>query len=355
MNTNEKIGSDVKFHQIINNHLEYENSPSNSHQNTKRSELLHIILRNKARYFLFTVCLVISVYIILLMISLWNKPSQSHYPNIIFFLIDDMGYGSIGNDTGYNLDILTRNINALRNQGITLTNYYTQEMCTPSRASLLTGKYPISIGMQYGMITVDHPWGLPLDQVTLPSILSDLGYYTYGIGKWNLGHFSPKFLPTSRGFDQFIGYLGPKNHYWSKREPNHPEYLDFIESDRSCYHSYEGDDIHKYSTEFYTDKAIDIIDSHKNRHRPFFMYLAYQAVHDPYNDIYHYTKGMPDEYLPTEISHAIHHLASTKRRQEYLKSLFVLDYSIGRIFDQLKESKLIDNTYIIFSSDNGGQ
>lgn len=98
-----------------------------------------------------------------------------------------------------------------------MTNYYAQETCTPSRTSLLTGRYPLTAGMQYNEINGDEAWGLDLTEILMPKVLGDLGdYVTYALGKWNLGHFSPVFLPTARGFDYFLGFLCGKSYYWSK-------------------------------------------------------------------------------------------------------------------------------------------
>ncbi len=99
--------------------------------------------------------------------------------------------------------------------GISLSNYYAQEVCTPSRAALMTGRYPISLGMQYDEVLSDSMWGLNTSETLLPEVLRDfVGYKNYAIGKWNLGHYTPYMLPTARGFDQFIGFMNGENYYW---------------------------------------------------------------------------------------------------------------------------------------------
>jgi arylsulfatase A-like enzyme len=139
----------------------------------------------------------------------------------------------------------------------------------------------------------------------------------------------------------------------SKRSPDEPEFVDFMEADPSCYRKYNGSDIHDYSTTFYTNHAVDRIESH-DQSTPLFLYLAYQAVHDPFVDHGNYRKGMPDEYLPDDVLTQIHESVVGDMRQEYSKSLYMLDASIGRIRDALEDTGMMDNTYLIVMSDNGG-
>lgn len=168
-----------------------------------------------------------------------------------------------------------------------------------------------------------------------------------------MGYFSPLFLPTARGFDTYTGYVNGENYYWSKRLPDYPEHVDFMEADKDCYKPYNGSDIHDYSTTFYTNHALSIIDSHPVED-PLFLYLAYQAVHDPFVDYGKHKSGMPDEYLSDEVLTKIHTKVKGRQRQEYIKALYLLDASVGLIYDKLVAKSMIDNTYIIFLSDNGG-
>lgn len=136
-----------------------------------------------------------------------------------------------------------------------MSNYYTQEVCTPARASLLTGRDPISLGMQYGVLETNNKWGLNLSETLISQVLGDNGYTSYILGKWNLGHFSPRYLPTARGFSQFLGYFGGQNYYWSKKAPGDEQFQDFMYSNSDCYAPYNGSDVHKYSTFLYGDKV----------------------------------------------------------------------------------------------------
>jgi len=126
---------------------------------------------------------------------------------------DDLGWNSLGyndDDISFATPIMTK----MAREGVILDNFYSQEVCSPARGSLLTGRYPLSIGMQYGMVAATAEWGMPLDEVTIAEVLQDNHYTTHMLGKWHLGYFSPLFLPTARGFDTWIGYANGENYYW---------------------------------------------------------------------------------------------------------------------------------------------
>jgi arylsulfatase A-like enzyme len=177
------------------------------------------------------------------------------------------------------------------------------------------------------------------------------------LGKWHLGYFSPLFLPTSRGFDSWTGYSNGETYYWSKKSPDYPKHNDLLQSNTSCYTPYNEEDKNDYSTTFYTNKAINIIKNHNsNDNIPLFLYLAYQSVHDPFDDYGNYENGIPDSYFDDNLSilTTIRKNIVGKIRQEYAKSLYLLDKGVGQIYDALNDKGILDNTYIIFMSDNGG-
>jgi len=138
---------------------------------------------------------------------------SSSKPHVVFVLADDLGWNSLGY-MDYDLDFATPKLTSMASQGIVLDSYYAQEVCTPSRAALMTGRHPLTTGMQYSIIMPTTSWGLNLDETTMAEAFKQNGYATHMVGKWHLGHFSPRFLPTARGFDSFTGYLSGESYYW---------------------------------------------------------------------------------------------------------------------------------------------
>ena len=165
-----------------------------------------------------------------------------------------------------------------------MEKYYSQEACTPARAALLTGRIPLTIGLQYYEHSVDESGGLGLEETTVAEVFQAAGYDTYMFGKWNLGNGSPRYLPTARGFDYFLGYMDGFNNYWSKNTPDIPEFRDFMFADTMCYYMYDAEDVITYSTTLYQDKAVSVINFHDFTTKPLFMYMAFQAVHDPFSE-----------------------------------------------------------------------
>jgi arylsulfatase A-like enzyme len=261
-------------------------------------------------------------------------------------LADDMGWGSISNDVSPFMYKMAK-------KGVSLTKYYSQEACTPARAALLTGRYPLSMGLQYYEHSVDETGGLPLDETTFAEVMSSAGYMTYMLGKWNLGNASPRYLPTARGFDYFLGYMDGFTNYWSKTSPDNPEFKDFMFADTECYYEYDGEDINTYSTVLYQDRAIDIIKAHDYKAYPMFMYLAFQAVHDPFSET-EYPEGVPNDYLDKSTRKYIEKTYDGHMQQQYFKSLAILDKAVENIYYALDDQGVLDNTYLIFASDNGG-
>jgi arylsulfatase A-like enzyme len=278
--------------------------------------------------------------------------SSTTKPNILFLLIDDLGYGSIGNGES-DISFASPFLSSLAKNGIMLTNYYTQEICSPSRAALMTGRYPLTVGMQLGEVSTNEKWGLNLTEILLPQVLRGAGYTNYILGKWNLGHFSPDYLPTARGFDQFVGILSGQTFHWSKAQPPLTYSTDFMIANSTCYSPYQDSDLQMYSTHLYHDKVMDVIRNH-NFSDPMYLHLAVQAVHDPFNDNDTFANGIPPSYLSPGIYDDFVSKISGTNRLQYAIALRVLDDAIANIVKVLKEKDQWDNTYLIVASDNGG-
>ena len=255
-------------------------------------------------------------------------------PNVIVILVDDLGY----NDVSYNgaTQIQTTNIDRLASRGVTFTNgYVPYSTCTPSRAGLLTGRYPSRFGLEGNLAYApfDDNHGLPLEETLFPERLQDEGYRTGIVGKWQLGA-ARRFNPLNRGFDYFFGFLGGGHSYWHSNTTSPHDHMQLPLIENTGYGEFDG-----YLTDVLTDRAIDFIE--KPTDEPFFLYLAYNAPHTPLQA----PQELIDKYSTVE----------DRERRIYLAMVDSLDQNIGRVLDALDESSLADNTVIFFLSDNGGR
>ena len=280
--------------------------------------------------------------------------SSKARPNVIFVMADDLGYANIGDEDSY-FDFATPFLSKLAKSGVVMGSYYTQESCTPARAALLTGRYPLTMGMQLSSINAYQSRGLPVEETLLPQVLkAEGGYTTFMLGKWNLGHYHSKYLPNARGFDYFLAFMDGQSYYWSKKNPKLTKFTDLLYGDEQCYGGYDGTDRHDYSTFLYRDKAVKAIESHDFDSSPMFMYLAFQAVHDPFYDFERFESGIPKHYLSTKMYTKILDKVAGRKQRQYAMALTLMDDAVESVHDALDEAGQLDNTYIIFTSDNGG-
>ncbi|CAL1279747.1 unnamed protein product [Larinioides sclopetarius] len=282
-------------------------------------------------------------------ISVAKESANSAKPHIIFVLADDLGWSDVSFHGSP--QIPTPNLDALASSGIILNNYYAQPLCTPSRAALLTGKYPIRLGLQHGVIGGGEPTTVPLEEKLLPQYLKELGYATHMIGKWNLGYKKKVYTPSFRGFDTFFGYYNGYIDYY--------DYTHFTKSHTTFPKRFYGVDLHnetgevnvlkdirgKYATDLFTEKAKDIIQNH-NASQPLFLYFSHLAVH------------VANEYMRLQAPHAIvnqfRHIKNDSRRI-FAGMVSAMDKSVGDVFQALHKRGMLSNTIFIFSSDNGGE
>lgn len=262
--------------------------------------------------------------------------AAAELPNILVILTDDQGRGDY---SAYGTpDIHTPNIDRIFHEGMELTNFYANCcVCSPTRASLLSGRYPDRAGVP-GVIrhTLDNSWGYLSPEATLlPELLNKRGYHTALIGKWHLGLQSPN-TPTERGFQFFHGFLGDMmDDYWSHRRGGH----NFMRK------NLEVIDPKGHATDLFSDWACDYLAERANSSpdQPFFLYLAYNAPHDPLQP--------PSEWLKKVQAREPQ---MTARRAQLVALIEHLDDGIGRVLKQLDEQNLAHNTLVIFMSDNGG-
>ncbi|XP_026682470.1 uncharacterized protein LOC103513493 isoform X2 [Diaphorina citri] len=269
--------------------------------------------------------------------------ASSGPPHIIFILADDLGW----NDVGFHgLDqIPTPNIDALAYSGIILKNYYTVQLCTPSRSAIMTGKHPIHTGMQHNVLYGCERGGLPLSEKILPQYLKELGYRTRIVGKWHLGFYKKEYTPTFRGFESHLGYWTGHQDYFdhsAEEMVRKNEKMWGLDMRRDLEPAW---DLHgKYSTDVFTAEAVDIIHNHSTD-EPLFLYLAHAATHsaNPYEPL-----QAPDHYLN------IHRHIEDFKRSKFAAILHKLDESVGKVVEALEQRRMLSNSIIVFVSDNGG-
>ena len=251
---------------------------------------------------------------------------KAKQPNIVFFLIDDLGYTDVGFNGG---DIKTPHIDKLAAAGARLAAFYVQPVCSPTRAALLTGRYPMRHGLQVGVVRPWAQYGLPLEERTLAQALKSAGYRTAIVGKWHLGHFQKAYLPTMRGFDHQYGhYNGALDYFTHERDGG----FDWHRDDQVC-----RDD--GYATVLLGNEAVRLIEEHDTA-RPLFLYVPFNAPHSPM------------QALPEHLK--LYEHVKDKTRQAYCAMVHCVDEQIGRIVAALEKMGMSGDTIIIFSSDNGG-
>jgi len=260
--------------------------------------------------------------------------AKADKPNILFILADDLGYGDLSVQGGK--DIHTPNIDNLFNRGVRFTNFYANcTVSSPTRASLMTGCYPDMVGVPGVIRTHEtNSWGyFSPNAITLPDMLKKAGYQTAIIGKWHLGLESPN-TPNERGFDFFHGFLGDMmDDYWTHRRHD-INYMRLNETDI---------DPKGHATDLFSDWSVDYIQDKAKGNTPFFLYLAYNAPHNPVQP--------PEAWLEK-----VNKREGTidVKRAKIVALIEHLDAGIGRVIEALKKSGQYENTIIIFSSDNGG-
>lgn len=246
-------------------------------------------------------------------------------PNIVYILADDLGWGDVGWHGG---EIQTPNLDRLAASGARLEQFYVQPVCSPTRAALMTGRYPMRHGLQVGVVRPWAQYGLPLEERTLPQVLKQAGYETAICGKWHLGHVRPEYLPTRRGFDHQYGhYNGALDYFTHVRD----EGFDWHRDDRENHD--EG-----YTTHLLAREAVARIEEH-DASRPLFLYVAFNAVHAPHQ-------------VPERYKEPYAHLAEPRRT--YAGMLAAMDEAVGQVVEALDKKGLRKDTLILFSSDNGG-
>ena len=278
--------------------------------------------------------------VLLLAVALLNVSLRcaASPPNVVVIFCDDMGYGDLacfGHPT-----IATPNLDRMASEGQKWTEFYVAAcVCTPSRAALQTGRYPIRSGMcsdNRRVLFPDSTGGLPASEITIAQMLKTNGYSTHAIGKWHLGHL-PQYLPTSHGYDSYFGipysndmdavgdppkgksrFREPKVEYWNVPLMRGAEIIERPADQHTI-------------TRRYTEEAVKLI--RENNQHPFFIYLAHNLPHVPL-------------FTSEEF-------AGTSRRGLYGDVIEEIDWSVGQVLETLRAARLAENTLVVFTSDNG--
>lgn len=262
----------------------------------------------------------------LLALAVTTPAFAAEQPNVVFLLADDLGREDCGFMGGK--QIKTPHLDKLASAGAKLDAFYVQPVCSPTRAALMTGRYPMRHGLQVGVVRPWAQYGLPLDEQTLAQALKGAGYATAIVGKWHLGHYAPEALPTRRGFDHQYGhYNGALDYFTHVRDGG----FDWHRDDKECRD--EG-----YSTHLIAKDASQFVKEHAGK-KPFFLYVPFNAVHAPHQ--------VPDEYMKP-------YGDLTGERKKYAGMLAAMDEAVGQIVDAVEKAGVRKNTLFVFSSDNGG-
>jgi len=276
----------------------------------------------------------IPIVIALLLIALIKPFAKGDKPNVIVIFTDDQG--SIDLNCYGAKDLKTPNLDKLAKGGVRFTQFYAgSSVCSPSRATLLTGKTNLKAGLPGNVPVPEYQkekgkTGLPTEQITIAEMLQANGYYTALVGKWHLGH-SPQELPNGQGFDHFFGHergcIDNYSHFFYWQGPNKH---DLHRNSEEVY--YPGQNF----GELMVKEMKDIINTKKDD--PFFIYWAFNAPHYPYQGTEEWLEHYND--MPTP-------------RREYSAFLSTMDEQIGQVLDELEKKGLADNTIVIFQSDQG--
>ncbi len=252
-------------------------------------------------------------------------------PNILLIVGDDMGYADIGVQGA--TDIRTPHLDALARQGVRFSSgYVSGPYCSPTRAALMTGRYQQRYGHEFNSgppADASDTFGLPLTERTLADRLKAAGYRTGMVGKWHLG-FRPECHPMKRGFDEYFGFLGGAHSYLDSR----------ADKTNPLLRGTEPVDEPEYLTDAFRREALAFIDRRAAGTDPWFLYLAFNAVHMPMQATPKYLDRYPD--------------IADERRRTYAAMMSAMDDAIGAVIQKLRDVKIEEQTLILFVSDNGG-
>ena len=289
-------------------------------------------------------------YVLILAALIGGASSQAEAqrpPNVVLVMMDDLGYGDLGSYGA--TDVRTPNADRLAREGVRFTDAYANgPVCTPTRAALITGRYPQRVGLEdvLGYAPGDRERGLPVLGHSLPALLKANGYVTGLFGKWHLG-WKPEFGPNAHGFDEFYGFMSGAHSYHTNRADLRRRGA----GDPDLFENTVPVEASGYLTDELTRRAVRFIST--NSDKPFFLEVAYNAPHWPFETPDHSPMaGRPGEKQPLR---QMPDDSAASTRQDYVRILERADRGVGEILKALEQRGLTNNTLVIFTNDNGGE
>lgn len=266
-------------------------------------------------------------------------------PNIVLLVADDLGW----NDVGYhNARVNTPHIDRLATAGVELDRFYACPVCSPTRAGLMTGRYPHRFGLHNDVIPPWRDFGLSTDEQCLPELLAQAGYQRRAcVGKWHLGHSRRRYHPLSRGFTEFYGHLNGAIDYFTYQR----------EGELDWHRGFQPSRVDGYATTLLADEAVRFIGDHRGE-APYFLYVPFNAPHSPLQAEQEalVRQGFDPERPRFGSNNAAADLRGrgNTKRQTFRAMVDALDRGVGRVLDAIDHSGQAENTLVWFLSDNGG-
>lgn len=272
------------------------------------------------------ICLLLAASLALWLQAAVEAGAEVDQPDIVILVADDLGYADVG---FHGSDIQTPHLDRLAATGVRLERFYAAPVCSPTRAGLLTGRWPIRSGLQNGVVTPWRDRGLPPEEVTIAEVLGEAGYpHRAIIGKWHLGHADRKYLPREQGFTHFYGhYNGAIDYFTHERE-----------GETDWHRNAETVDEPGYSTDLLAAEAVRFVEDVPDD-QPYLLYVPFNAPHSPFQAKEEDLAKYPDRQ---------------GNRRAYAAMVDAMDQAIGRILEAVDARGNADNTLVLFFSDNGG-
>ncbi|CAM9150156.1 unnamed protein product [Scytosiphon promiscuus] len=291
-----------------------------------------------------------------------TRSEENPRPNVLVVVVDDLGWKDVG---FHEPTFSTPNLDVMVAEGVELSTFYTAPTCTPSRAQLMTGRYSFRMGMQDSVLHTTEPRGVPLTETFVGQKLQSAGYNTAAVGKWHLGMHMPQYLPLERGFDDYYGILtgggghyahmsvsqefSPRGEVGKTRTFSGPNIVEGNEL------SEDNQDTRMHSTELYTRKAAEYVEAMAGKEDPWFLYLSYQAIHDPIETDDSWINGRSCEFISAETSSVGENDETDYDNRKIACGMVAqMDNGLGALRGLLEDLDEWDNTVVFFFSDNGG-